>query len=85
MFKVKFLQMHTDLFLPGLGTVSNTLPPQNKTIPGLTMTWLESGAVRLDWTSSPKVIGGSAIIAAANVKACLIDTETPAVAVVAKK
>lgn len=74
MTKVKFLQMHTDLFVPGLGSLKNTLPPDNKTIPGLVMTWLDSGAVRLDWGNTGKAVN-SAIIAAANIKVVVLEQE----------
>ncbi len=72
MRKLKYVQLHDSMFVPGIGgEFPKTLPPSNKTIPGLEMYYLENGSVFIKWTGCPE--GG--VIGAATVKLCLFDKE----------
>jgi hypothetical protein len=45
---IKFLKTHAEIFIPGVGTLKQTLPPDNRTLESLVMTRTELGGVLLE-------------------------------------
>ncbi len=43
--KLRHASFHKELFVPGLGTLGNTLPSPNKSLPGLELFLVEEGVL----------------------------------------
>ena len=66
--KVVFAKLHSGFFIKGVGNFNDTLPPEGKTLQGLTMYKQEDGSLQLNWFHPPTnsdctaEIGASTII-----------------------
>lgn len=47
--KVVYAKLHAGIFIPNVGSLSDTLPPATKTLKNLTMVKEQDGNLRLDW------------------------------------
>ncbi len=62
MNKVIYAKLHVSPFIPGLGGLKDTLPPDNKVIPNLAIELLEDKSILLTWGTNSRAIIPSANI-----------------------
>lgn len=65
--KVIYAKLHAGVFIPGVGTLSDTLPPQSKTLKAFTMTSLPHGALELTWEDERTATQQTAEVGASNI------------------
>jgi hypothetical protein len=71
--KVKHLKAHSSLFIPGLGNLTDSLPNQSKSLPGLEMVLRAEGV-------EVKCKNICALIPLANIQMMVLDPEEAATA-----
>lgn len=47
--KVIYAKLHEGVFIPGTGSLGDTLPPQNKTLKNFSMEKQQDGTLQLSW------------------------------------
>ena len=65
--KVTYAKLHAGVFIPTVGNLSDTLPPQSKTLQELTMTTQPNGNLHLAWYDERKNEERSAEVGASNI------------------
>lgn len=77
--KVVYAKLHATFFIPGEGNMKDTLPPQDKTLKNLEMTYLEGGSLLMTWDSKPgtKQVRKRFVIGAASVFCAQLADEEP--------
>ncbi len=65
--KVVYAKLHTGPFIPGVGTLTDTLPPQGKTLKDFTMYKAADGNLQLSWTDLQAGTNETAEVGASNV------------------
>lgn len=69
--QVRYAYLHNGIFIPGVGNLKETLPPDNKTLKNFQMAKLDDGNLELTWFDPATASNRRVEIGAANVK--LID------------
>ena len=65
--KVVYAKLHAGLFVPDLGNLADTLPPQNKTLKNLSMTKQEDGNLLLTWEDERTATKRAVEVGASNI------------------
>lgn len=75
--KITYAKLHDGFFIPGVGNMKDTLPPDNKSLPEFNMVLEDNGSITLTWTRKhgPGVKRCSHMIGAATVKSCSFPEE----------
>lgn len=68
--KVTYATLFSDFYLPAIGQMKTSLPPDNKSLPNFRMTLQDNGTLLLEWDASPKISKGSYTVGASNIKGC---------------
>lgn len=74
--RVTWAKLHTTFFIPGVGTMSDTLPNPAKTLDGFEMYLQDSGSLLIKWRDG-KYSKSFLVGAATVVGALLVPEETP--------
>jgi hypothetical protein len=68
MDNVTWAKVHAPLFIPGVGNLKETLPPDNKTLPEFRMSLRDDGSLMLSWKAGTQtkrfVIGAASVLSA---------------------
>lgn len=65
--KVTYAKLHAGVFIPGVGNLADTLPPQSKTLQGFTMTKVDGGNLLLQWKDEKTATNQAAEVGASNI------------------
>jgi hypothetical protein len=65
--KVVYAKLHAGVFIPGVGNLADTLPPQNKTLKNLSMTKQDDGNLQLTWEDERTATKQSAEVGSSNI------------------
>lgn len=77
--RVKWAKLHSTIFIPGVGNLKDTLPPDNKTLPEFAMTRLINGDIVLSWKDIRSGSIERYVLGAASVLAAMLDAVKPEV------
>lgn len=75
--KVVYAKLHSGFFIPQVGNMTDTLPPQSKTLPDFAMSLQEQGLL-VTWTgyAGASRVKKSYLIGAATIVGCQFEDET---------
>jgi len=65
--KVVYAKLHAGVFIPGVGNLSDTLPPSNKTLKDFAMSKQDDGNLQLSWIDERTATFNRAEVGSSNI------------------
>jgi hypothetical protein len=65
--KIVYAKLHTGVFIPGVGNLSDTLPPAGKTLRNFTMSTKANGNLYLSWEDERAATNQAAEVGVSNI------------------
>lgn len=73
--KVTYAKLHAGIFIPGVGALKDTLPPDGKTLENFVMVKQGDGNLRLSWTNKARALRETAEVGASNIIVLVFEGE----------